>query len=348
MNRTSSTWIAFTCYLLVSNGAYSQTLQPMSHSVEMPEQILAPEDVSAVERLGRFLVIGADEGVGEGGKKSYIQLLTKRDNRAYELHSDILLLEGGKKRGKEMDIEALAVEGDVLYVLGSHSSKRKRVKKSKKYKKNRKAFRAAKIKDERNRDWLFRLTIDAQGKETARERISLRNLIADDPVLKPFQQLPGKENGVDIEGLSVRDNWLYIGFRGPVLRGNYVPVMRLKFDNPENSYELLYLELGGRGIRAMASVTDGHLVVAGPVGDGPASYRLYHWDGKDLLPGRDRSRSERGNLRLLGEIIPPEQGKAEGLVVLQEEDNTYHLAIAFDGVTDKDNILKYYRLDKPE
>ena len=42
-----------------------------------------------------------------------------------------------------------------------------------------------------------------------------------------------QENGVDIEGLAWRDGELIAGFRGPVLRANYVPVMRFTFDKPK-------------------------------------------------------------------------------------------------------------------
>ena len=40
-------------------------------------------------------------------------------------------------------------------------------------------------------------------------------MIAKSDVLAPFTRLPAKENGVDIEGIAVRDDLLYVGFRGP-------------------------------------------------------------------------------------------------------------------------------------
>jgi hypothetical protein len=243
-----------------------------------------------------------------------------------------------------MDIEGLAVEGKYIYVVGSHSSKRKKIKENKKYKKNRENFHADKIEDERNRDWLYRLTIDSQGKEVDKEKITLREIIESDAVLKTFSNIPSKENGVDIEGLTVKGGWLYIGFRGPVFRENYVPVMKLQFDDPKGTYDLLYIELGGRGIRGMTSVSDGYLIVAGPIGDGPASYQLYHWDGKDVIPGKDRQIADIGKTRLLGDIIPPNNGKSEGVVVIQEEDTFYHLIIVYDGVKNKNNVMQRFRV----
>jgi hypothetical protein len=109
--------------------------------------------------------------------------------------------------------------------------------------------------------------------------------------------------------------------------------MKLKFDNPEETYELLYVNLGGRGIRDMTAVSDGILVVAGPVGDGPGSYQLYHWDGRDTVPGKNLDEGEIGQLHLLGEFNPPRDGKAEGIVVLGEGSGSYELIVLYDGVS---------------
>jgi hypothetical protein len=191
---------------------------------------------------------------------------------------------------------------------------------------------------------LYRLTIDSQGKEVKKEKISLREIIENDAVFKTFSNIPSKENGVDIEGLTEKDGWLYIGFRGPVFRGNYVPVMKLQFDDPKDTYKLLYTELGGRGIRGMTSVSDGFLILAGPVGDGLVSYQLYHWDGKDVISGKDRKIADIGKTRLLGDILSPENGKSEGVVVIQEDDTFYQLIIVYDGVKNKDNIMQRFRV----
>lgn len=144
------------------------------------------------------------------------------------------------------------------------------------------------IKNESSRDWLYRVKIDSKGRDSGKQRITLRQILKNDRVLQSFSNIPGKENGVDIEGVAVKDDWLYLGFRGPVFRDNDVPVMKLKFDEPEGTYQLLYVQLGGRGIRDITSVSDGFLIVAGPVGDGPASFQLYHWNGRDVIPGKDR------------------------------------------------------------
>jgi hypothetical protein len=320
---------------LLLNCAASEDLQGKLSavtSVSFKGAVRAPEDISGIAKVGPFLVIGSDEATGPDETENHIQVLKKTSKDRYEVYGDIHLFDGNKKDGKEMDIEGIAAVGERVYVVGSHSFKRKRSKEDRKYKGNLRTFLADKVEHEKNRDWLYRLKIDAQGKASEKQRIRLRKLISGDGVLKLFHNIPSKENGVDIEGIAATEEWLYLGLRGPVLRNNYVPVIRLKFDDPESIYELLYVNLGGRGIRDISRVSDGFLIIAGPPGDGPASYQLYHWDGRDTVPGKDRVSEEIGVTSLLGEISPPDNGKAEGIVILQEQPKRYEFIIVYDGI----------------
>jgi hypothetical protein len=318
--------------------------------VNISGEVLAVEDVSAVAQVGSFLVIGSDEAVGTEGNKNYIQLLQKK-GKGYAVHEDILLLQGDDEKGAELDIEGIAAAENDIYVIGAHCLKRKRVKDTRTQKRNRKKFHASKIEPESSRHWLYRVSVDSQGNALEKQRISLKEIIRKDPVLQPFSHIPSKENGIDIEGIAIKDGWLYAGFRGPVLRENYVPVMKFRFDDPENSSELLYVQLGGRGIRDITAVSDGFLLLSGSVGDGKESYQLYHWDGKDVVPGNDLKEGELGSLRCIGEIIPPQEGgnekKVEGIAVLQEEKNRYNIVIAYDGAESNDTVLQYFRVICP-
>ncbi len=335
-----SIFIAFIVTLL-GNVSLGEELQPLA-PVTFSGEIIASEDVSAIAKIGSFLVIGSDEGGGEDENENFIQLLKNVADNRYEVQRNIFLFKGNEEDGgNEMDIEGIATEGDAVYVIGSHSSRRKRIKEEKKYQTNRKLFRDKKIDDAKNRDWLYRLTLDAQGKDAAKEKTSLRGIIKKDEVLKTFSDIPSKENGIDIEGIAAKDGWLYVGFRGPVFRENYVPVMKLNFDDPKGTYELLYVNLGGRGIRDITSVSDGFLIVAGPVGDGPASYQLYHWDGKDSISGKDRSVEDLGKLSVLAELWRPQNAKAEGIVVLQEQKAAYDIIIVYDGVQ-KEAVQRFH------
>lgn len=326
----------------------AKVLEPLTTSIILPDTIIAAEDISAITQIAdsSLLVIASDEAVGDDDNENYIQLLKQKANNHYSVHRNLLVFTGDKAGGKELDIEGLTAVNNDVYVLGSHSSKRKKIKQSRSYKKNRKKFNSNKIKDETDRDGLYRLRLDADGKILNTARITLREIIDNDAVLSPFGSIPSKENGVDIEGIAAKNNWLYLGFRGPVFRGNYVPVMKLKFDKPKETYQLLYVALNGRGIRDITSVADGFLILAGAVGDGDASYQLYHWNGKDVITGKDQKAEDKGKVRLLGEIEPPANGKAEGITVVQEDDGHYQLLIVFDGVKTLNNVMRSFRVGK--
>ena len=334
--------IMATCLPLITQPTYGEIIMP-EYSTVLPKTILAPNNISAIANMGEYLIVGSDEAVGEKGNENVIQLLKRESNGQYQVTHNHLLLEANKSDGRELDIEGLATEGHNVYVVGSHSSKRKKIDPSESYKKNRKTFFDKKIKEEKNRDWLFHLKLSDEGVVQTKEHITLRKIIKNDPVLKTFIKIPSKENGVDIEGIAVKDSWLYLGFRGPVLRDNYVPVMKLKFDDAEKTNELLYVNLNGRGIRDIASVSDGFLILAGPVGGNTMSYQLYHWNGMDVIPGKDRKAKEIGRLKLLGEIEPPMNGKAEGISVVKEDEQQYKLLMIYDGVI---HHMDHYKIDK--
>src|SRR5262245_27497454 len=72
-------------------------------------------DISAVMLLGEFLVIGADEG-------NVVQVL-KQEGGHFRVTRTVPL----NDTGKEIDIEGITGEGDTVYVIGSHSWKRRKL-----------------------------------------------------------------------------------------------------------------------------------------------------------------------------------------------------------------------------
>jgi Protein of unknown function (DUF3616) len=136
---------------------------------------------------------------------------------------------------------------------------------------------------------------------------------------------------IDIEGIVIHKQQLYIGFRGPVLRENWVPVLKCRFAKPVTEAELVYVRLDGLGFRDITRVEDGFLILAGPVGDGPGAFQVYFWDGEDCLPGI-RASGKTGRVERLGVIPTAENAKAEGLTLLKESSLGYEVAIVFDGL----------------
>lgn len=268
--------VALVC--LLAQPLCGAEIQLLSH-VTFKGDILAPENISAVAVLGdgEFLVIGSDEG-------QEIQVLRRSGDDEYKADHSILLVDDDSD--KEIDIEGLARSNDRLYVVGSHSRKRSKIKPTENSRKeNRK--RLEENEREPLRENLFELRLNSEGKLTSDVEVtSLRERMKDDPVLVRFLKLPSKENGIDIEGIAADGDELYVGFRGPVLREGYVPVLVFDFDKPMKA-KTHYVNLGGRGIRDLVRVSDGFLLIGGPVGGEPVTYEVYFWDGEDCIAGTD-------------------------------------------------------------
>ena len=277
--------------------------------VELRGDLKKSTALSGVAVVGEFLVVGSDETAG-------VQVLMAT-GKSYKVLLDVPLCPSSE----EIDIESIAAEGNVVYVTGSHSRVRVLGKDG--------TIGAVELRPSRDR--VFRFTLDFDGTVGPIETRSLRATIDTHPVLGAFAPLAGKENGVDIEGLAAKDGFLYFGFRGPVLRGNRVPVLIAAFDEPEKA-KTAYVALDGRGIRDLVAVRDGFLVLAGPMGDGDGSFRFYFWNGLDLAAVR--------LAKLRGSAI----GKPEGVALLNETDREYELLVICDGL--KDGGATRWRLQK--
>ena len=187
---------------------------------------------------------------------------------------------------------------------------------------------------EPDRDRLVGILVNADGTGAVDEglEIKLRDVLERQRVLAPFLDIPSKENGVDIEGIASDGDSLYIGFRGPVLRDGFVPVLVLPGAS-ESGAVVRFTRLHGGGIRDLARVENGFLVLSGAVGDARSPFRLYFWDGHDCLPGRRQAGDPAlGRLALLGTIPAPDGASAEGLAVFDESGETYDIVVVFDGL----------------
>jgi hypothetical protein len=198
-----------------------------------------------------------------------------------------------------MDIEGLCADGGFLWVVGSHS--RKRCKPKRDENDHTEALqKMEEVEREPNRYFLGRIPLveDAPGLfsparsdrerqaawlKLGRKRSALERWLTADPHLEPFLSIPAKENGFDIEGMAVRGNRVWLGLRGPVLRGHAVfryleltqkspaRLMGRRIDG-ERRYRKHLLDTRGLGIRDMRFQGDDLLLLVGPTMslEGPA------------------------------------------------------------------------------
>jgi hypothetical protein len=314
--------------------------------------VLDDKNISAVAFWRERALMVTDEVTSKG---NVMQMFTGADDEFRAAAQGLVRLdaEPSAKKPKEMDLEGIAVDGDTVFVIGSHSAKRKKVDADAGFIDNRKALTGVPTA-EPARDVLLRVSLDAEGHAESIERTSLRAFLDTTEPFRSFHAIASKENGPDIEGLAVRDDQLFVGFRGPLLRGNFTPILRCRFGSPIKEPTVLFVNLGGRGVRDLAEVDDGLLILAGPVGDGPGSYQVYWWDGRDGVPGTGAPTSpDDPGSRLIGDL-PPLAGdagapgappKAEGLALVAEDDQHWDVLIVFDGLADGQAVR--YRISRP-
>jgi hypothetical protein len=296
-------------------------------------------NVSGVTIVRDRIVVCADEG-------TCIQEL-RVDDRGYAVQPP-LELPTTNAAVKELDLEALTSGPDFLYAIGSHSITRKSVRNRdgsgdrESYNDNRERLATVMQGGKDQRNGLFRVPIDATGKLRIEKTdvVDLRPIFEDDPFLRRAASMPGKENGIDVEGLALDGDWLVLGLRGPVLRRNFAPIVRAKINaafTRVDAHRVSFVDLGGLGVRDLVRCGTGFLILAGAVGDAPLPFRLCHWDGEDMLPGKRKSGDDSaraGRLTLLGTVPSPPGAKAEGLALRAETDSDYTLLVVYDGAAD--------------
>jgi hypothetical protein len=280
--------------------------------IEITGDLKKSKAFSGAAVVGEYLLVVSDEV-----KDPTVVQVLRRTGTGFTLDEKIkaIKLPAGSD---EVDLEAVAADGDMVYVTGSHAWTRK--------------FEGAdlgapKRKESREQFFRFQLNPDGTGGKVEGPK-TLAPAILEHPVLSGFLGVANKENGIDIEGLAVSDGRLFFGFRSPVLRYGYTPVLSCTWQDPVKTPRVAYVRLDGRGIRDLRAVEGGFLILAGPSGDGDWPWRLYFWDGEDSLPrGEDGKKPT-----FLGEFPELREGKPEALVVLKTSGQTYDLLLLCDGL----------------
>jgi hypothetical protein len=261
----------------------------------------------------------------------------------------------------EMDIEGLAVDGDDLWITGSHSLKRDKPDLPAA---DHDAAMAtlAEIERDPNRCFLGRLklvdagegrhVVDAAAiakgdvpapsaiKMGSKGRSKLKKLLERDAHLAAAVGMPCKENGFDIEGIAVKHDRVLLGLRGPVLRG-WAVILELNLLRPKpgrlelgpcndagDRYLKHFLPLAGLGVRDLRFDGDDLLILAGPTMDHDGTGALFRW--RRPLGAEGHRLHPEGDLERLMEL-PYDRGRdqAEGIAFV-EMDGKRRLLVVHD------------------
>ncbi len=302
-------------------------------------------DFSGIAARGRSLWLVSDAG-------NVLDQLTLLPDGTYGDHKQLIVPRFLKVPDveAELDLESLALSDDSLWLLGSHAAIRRKVK-GEAQDPEAAIERLAEVDQSPSRQILARLPLvdnddgdwtPAVGKEggqagalvkVGRKRSRLVKQLRHDPHLGPFMVVPSKENGFDAEGLAVTGKRIFIGLRGPVMRG-WAVVLELRSAGEDDGrldlerlgsegeyYLKHFLDLDGMGVRDLTLRGEDLIILAGPTMDLDGPFRLYRWP-EALVSARptlvERSRLE----RILD--LPTIEGadRAEGLTVMDYEGQT--------------------------
>jgi hypothetical protein len=314
-------------------------------------------DLSVAVEIGDTLWVASDETVR-------LTRLARKGKDAYASHAvfdiaDFVSLPG--RKDAEADMEGLDYADGYLWMTGSHSLKRGKPDKDDSVRKNLAAL--ARVTTDSNRFLLARIPVttrkgvptlaakadDGDGKRTAAllrggsRGSDLTEALADDEHLGWCLKVPSKDNGLDIEGLAVSGSRVFLGLRGPVLRG-WAVVLELELKDADKGemslrkigpkgrrYRKHFIDLRGLGIREMCLDGDDMLLLAGPTMDldGPAA--VYRWKGGAHPPGDgDTVVFQENVVKILDVPYGTGEDHAEGMTFNQGSGERRSLLLVYD------------------
>ena len=275
----------------------------------------------------------------------------------------------------EIDIEGMDFSSDYLWLVGSHSTKRKKAKGKDP---NKDIEKLAQIETEVNRYLLARLPLKDgtlcksishpenrknQLKAGYLQRTKTGNLLTD--ALKDDSHLglylsapiPSKENGFDIEGLAVRGDRILLGLRGPVL-GGWAIILEIEVEEAEPGvlrlkeigkkgklYNKHFVDLNGLGVRELCWNGKDLIVLAGPTMTLSGAMRVFRLKGILGRSGDSLTGQDGGDLEVLFDL-PFKVGtdNAEGLSLFPYLDGQNSLLVVYDSpdagrMVDKNGIF---------
>ena len=256
------------------------------------------QQLSGIALDGSHMWLACDEGCR-------IERLTRNESAAkpaFRNHTifaleDILTLPANPTK-EETDVEGMYVDDGWLWIVGSHSVKRKKPKSDAL---DEVAKKLADVGRDGNRHLLARIPIvggelrkqDGTRQAAALDMTDSSSALLDairssaDPHLLPFLEIPGKDNGLDIEGLAARGMRAWVGLRGPVLR-EWCAVLELHFEaegsrlrlKPQTGgllYRKHFMNLHSLGVRDLVLLGDDMLILTGPTMAHDAPSEIWRW-----------------------------------------------------------------------
>lgn len=261
----------------------------------------------------------------------------------------------------EIDIEGIDFSNNCLWLVGSHSTKRKKPKGKDS---EDDLERLATIKTDVNRYLLAKFPVkdgilyksishpeNPQIQLTAGclERTETGNLLTD--ALQDDKHLgfyfsvpiPSKENGFDIEGLAVRGESIFLGLRGPVLRG-WAIILELEVEEAEPGvlrlkeigeagklYKKHFVDLNGLGVRELCFNGEDLIILGGPTMTLSGATRVFRLKGILGREGDSITGQDGGDLEVLFDL-PFKVGtdNAEGLSLFPYLGKENSLLVVYD------------------
>ncbi len=283
---------------------------------------------SAIQQLpdGRFLVVEDEKvhpfslvTIAADGKVSSTPLLPPE--------------QGDDAVWKLDDLEALAIDPTgFVYALTSHS-------------------RSGSGKVKKARDKLVRFRVEG-GRMAAHSLVRELKpaLVAAHPVLAAAAEITDvkAQGGLNTEALEIGADGqrLFVGFRSPLIEGraiiacveNLAAIFEAD-ETPRIAPALIALDLGGDGIRGMATVPalGGHLIISGPVGRQQVPFHLWFWSGRADEPARRVRVGDRQGFE-----------HAEGVTPAVIDGQSRIVIVSDDGSREQGRYAHYLMLDVAE
>lgn len=222
-----------------------------------------------------------------------------------------------------LDAEGVAYDHGFFYVIGSHGAPRNPTAAVDPSRFFLLRFRVS----ERTGKPRFRFGEETVDTTAVVKTSALRDVIKSATEIGAFAEKPLGENGVNIEGIVVREDRMFLGLRAPSVNGRgYILEVNVGgvFGSDPIKPKVHGLPLGAdAGVRDLAVLrkAPGLLVLAGPV-QSAGSYSVHYWDGQS---------AGTKPLAVLGGL--PAGAKPETLLVLNENNaKQYRVLVLLESV----------------